>query len=139
MTSSLDDMYREIILDHFRSPRGRKPLERPDITSGGHNPSCGDEIEMAIQVDDDILKDIHVNCKGCAISVASGSMLTEVVKGKSFDEVVRLAEIVKKMLKGEEEHIPDDIGEISRPCQVRPSGLGDPDRGVEKLPGRPPK
>jgi nitrogen fixation NifU-like protein len=124
MTSSLDDMYREIILDHYRSPRGRKPLDKTDIASGGQNPSCGDEIEMEIRMDDDILKDIHVDCKGCAISVASGSMLTEAVKGKSFEEVVRMAELVKKMLKGDAADIPDEFGDL------------DALRGVRKFPVR---
>ena len=110
MSSSLDDMYRDIIMDHFRSPRGRKPLERVDAASDGMNPSCGDEIQVAFSMDrdKDILTDVHVNCKGCAISVASGSMLAETVKGKSFEEVLKIAEIVKKMLKGEEVEIPDD-------------------------------
>ena len=108
MSSSLDDMYREIIMDHYRSPRGRTPLEKTDASSEGQNPSCGDEIEVAFSMDKDILTDVHVNCKGCAISVASGSMLAETVKGKSFEEVLKIAEIVKKMLKGEEVEIPDD-------------------------------
>lgn len=108
MSSSLDDMYREIIMDHYRSPRGRAPLKKTDASSEGQNPSCGDEIEVAFSMDNDILTDVHVNCKGCAISVASGSMLAETVKGKSFEEVLKIAEIVKKMLKGEEVEIPDD-------------------------------
>jgi len=108
MSTSLDDMYREIIMDHFRSPRGKTPLEKTDASSEGMNPSCGDEIQVDFSADKDILTDVHVNCKGCAISVASGSMLAETVKGKSFDQVLRIAEIVKKMLKGEEVEIPDD-------------------------------
>ena len=75
MSSSLDEMYREIILDHYRAPRGKKPLDKSDFSSDGHNPSCGDEIEMNVELDNGVLKDIHVNCRGCAISVASGSIL----------------------------------------------------------------
>lgn len=119
MSHSLDDMYREIILDHYRSPRGKKPLEHADITSNGHNPSCGDEISMEVEMDHGVLKNVHVNCHGCAISVASGSMLAEVVKGRSFEEVKKIAEAVRKMLKGEEVELPTDIGDIDALQGVR--------------------
>ena len=119
MSSSLDDMYREVILDHYRAPRGSKPLQTIDITTGGHNPSCGDEIEMDIEVKDGILKDVHVNCKGCAISVASGSILAEAVKGKPFEEVLRIGESVKKLLKGETEDIPEEHEDLEALKGVR--------------------
>lgn len=119
MTPSLDDMYREIILDHYRSPRGKKPLPHADITTRGQNPSCGDEISLDVEMDHGVVKDVHVNCHGCAISVASGSMLAETVKGRSFEEVQRIAEIVRKMLKGEEVQIPDDLGDIDALKGVR--------------------
>ena len=86
MSDNLDDMYREIILDHYKAPRGKKPLEDKNVTSDGHNPSCGDELRMELKVDNkNNIADVHVNCKGCAISVASGSMLAEYVKGKSVN------------------------------------------------------
>jgi nitrogen fixation NifU-like protein len=119
MTPSLDDMYREIILDHYRSPRGKKPLEHSDITTKGQNPSCGDEISVDVEMDAGVVKDVHVSCHGCAISVASGSMLAETVKGRSFEEVKRIAEIVRKMLKGEQVEIPDDLGDIDALKGVR--------------------
>lgn len=119
MSHSLDDMYREIILDHYRSPRGKKPVDHADITSNGHNPSCGDEISMEVEMDHGVLKDVHVNCHGCAISVASGSMLAEVVKGRSFEDVKRIAESVRKMLRGEEVELPEDIGDIDALQGVR--------------------
>lgn len=119
MTASLDDMYREIILDHYRAPRGKKPVGHADISTRGQNPSCGDEISLDVEMDKGIVKDVHVNCHGCAISVASGSMLAEAVKGRPLAEVVRIAEIVKKMLKGEEVEIPDDIGDIDALKGVR--------------------
>ena len=115
----LDDMYRDIILDHYRSPRGKKPLEKSNVASSGQNPSCGDEIRMELAVEDEILKDVHVDCKGCAISVASGSMLAETVKGKSFDEVRKLTDTIKKMLKGEIEEPSEDIGDLGALAGVR--------------------
>jgi nitrogen fixation NifU-like protein len=74
MSEPLDDMYRDIIMDHFRSPRGKKLLEQVDIESQGSNPACGDELEMQVEMDEGAVKNIHVGCRGCAISVASGSM-----------------------------------------------------------------
>ena len=119
MSSALDDMYREIILDHYKSPRGKKPLESANVSTDGHNPSCGDEITVDVQIEDSVLKDIHVGCKGCAISVASGSILAETVKGKTFDEVQKIAEAVKKMLKGESEEVPEDHEDLDALKGVR--------------------
>lgn len=119
MSHSLDDMYREIILDHYRSPRGKNHVAKADITSSGHNPACGDEISMEVQMDHGVLKDVHVSCHGCAISTASGSMLAEAVKGKSFEEVKRIAEVVKKMLKGEAGELPEDLGDLDALKGVR--------------------
>ncbi|MDZ4723160.1 MAG: SUF system NifU family Fe-S cluster assembly protein [candidate division Zixibacteria bacterium] len=101
MNASLDDMYREIILEHYRSPRGKKQVARVDISSDGINPSCGDEIALRVEMNQGNLADIHVDCKGCAISVASASMLVETVKGKSFEDARRIVEAVRSMLKGE--------------------------------------
>lgn len=119
MSQPLDDMYREIILDHYRAPRGKKPLEHSDFASDGMNPSCGDEISMEVEMDNGVLKDVHVNCRGCAISVASGSMLAETVKGKSFDEVEKLAATVRKVLKGETAEIPEEFGDLDALKGVR--------------------
>jgi nitrogen fixation protein NifU and related proteins len=112
MSDPLDDLYRDIIMDHFHSPRGAKKLADADVTNEGKNPSCGDEIEVALKVDDQTVDDVSVACKGCAISVASGSMLAEAVKGKSVTEVKRIASLVKAMLKGESVVVDDDLGDI---------------------------
>lgn len=112
MNEKLDDMYREIILDHYRAPRGKKPVEKTDIASDGHNPSCGDDIVLRVEIDKDKVKDVHVDCKGCAISVASGSMLAEYIKGKPLSEAKKIAEQVRKMLKGEDPKFTQDVGDI---------------------------
>lgn len=119
MNDELDDMYRDIILDHFRSPRGKKPVGKADIASDGHNPSCGDDVTVELEMADGNVKNVHVDCHGCAISVASASMLAEVIKGKSIDEVKKIAEIVKKMLKGEMDAIPEDAGDLDSLKGVR--------------------
>ena len=119
MSEPLDDMYRDIIMDHFRSPRGKKPLDHAHITSEGSNPACGDELEMQVEMDDGTLKNIHIDCRGCAISVASGSMLAEIIKGRSLEEARRIAELVRRMLKGEDVDLPDDLGDIDALQGVR--------------------
>ncbi len=112
MPDPLEDLYREIILDHYHSPRGNKKIENPDIKNEGKNPSCGDEIELSLKLDDHKIDDISVACKGCAISVASGSLLAEAIKGKSIAEVKKIASVVKSMLKGEEVPPDADLGDI---------------------------
>lgn len=125
MNDALDSLYREVVLDHYKNPRGKKKLAHVDIKNEGKNPMCGDEIEVEVELDGDRVKDLSVSCAGCAISVASGSMLYEVIKGKSLDEVKKIARIVKAMLKGEE-YSTDGID------------LGDLDvlEGVRKFPVR---
>lgn len=119
MNDPLDDLYRDIILDHYRSPRGNQPLDKSDIRSEGQNPSCGDEISLEVRVDGDTVQDVHVNCRGCAISVASGSMLAEYVKGKSIDEVRKMSETVRKLLKGEETEVPEEADDLDALKGVR--------------------
>ena len=100
MSENLNSLYRDIIMDHYRYPRGKKHLEQASIKGEGKNPTCGDEIEMELKIDHDKVEDLSIICKGCAISVASGSILSEIIKGKSLDEVKKIAGIVKSMLKG---------------------------------------
>ncbi len=119
MNDQLDDLYRDIILDHYRAPRGKQPLDKSDISSEGQNPSCGDEIVLEVKVDGDTVQDVHVNCQGCAISVASGSMLAEYVKGKSIDEVKKMSEMVKKLLKGEDTEVPEEADDLDALKGVR--------------------
>lgn len=119
MNDQLDDLYRDIILDHYRAPRGRQPLDKSDISSEGQNPSCGDEIVLEVKVDGDTVQDVHVNCQGCAISVASGSMLAEYVKGKSIDEVKKMSETVRKLLKGEDTEVPEEADDLDALKGVR--------------------
>jgi nitrogen fixation NifU-like protein len=82
-----DDIYREIILDHYRNPRNKGKLPNADISIHDSNPLCGDEIDMHLQIDGDKIKDIRFEGRGCAISQASASMLTEVVMGKPLSAV----------------------------------------------------
>ena len=84
------------------------------VASEGKNPTCGDEIELALEIDNGKVANISVGCKGCAISVASASMLSELVVGKTLAEVKKIAEAVKALLKGEEDisHIDISLGDL---------------------------
>jgi len=86
----MDDFYKEYILDHYRSPRNFGKFENPDASAEDVNPLCGDQIRIELQVRDGKVCDIRFSGKGCAISQASVSMLTESVKGKSLEDIVRL-------------------------------------------------
>lgn len=84
------DIYREIILDYYRNPRNYGKIENPDISKRDSNPLCGDELEMHINLKDDKVYDVKFTGKGCAISQASASMLTELIMGKDFEYVKKL-------------------------------------------------
>jgi nitrogen fixation NifU-like protein len=81
------DIYKDIILDYYRNPRNFGDLQEPDVRAKDSNPLCGDIIEMQLKIGDGKIEDIRFKGKGCAISQASASMLTELVKGKTLDEV----------------------------------------------------
>jgi nitrogen fixation NifU-like protein len=98
----LDDLYREIILDHYRTPRNRGELPPPAAHAVGHNPLCGDEIEVYLDVHDGVIGDIKVGGQGCSISQSSASMMSQAVKGKSVDEVRALVHKFKSMMSIEE-------------------------------------
>ena len=83
----MDDMYREIILEHYKYPHNAGTLEHPDITHEEHNPLCGDRIRIDLQVESGIITDVRFQGRGCAISQASASLLTDELKGKSVEDV----------------------------------------------------
>ncbi len=113
MPERLDELYRDIIMDHYRSPRGHKKIQDANLQNEGQNPSCGDEIEVSLKIADDKVEDIGVECAGCAISVASSSMLAEIIKGKSLTEVKRIASAIKAILKGENDLAENtDLGDL---------------------------
>lgn len=85
------ELYTEIILDHFKSPKNYGLLDEPTITLSGGNVHCGDQVAFGIKLKDDLIHDIKFQSKGCAVSRASSSMLTELVKGKSLDIISKLS------------------------------------------------
>jgi nitrogen fixation NifU-like protein len=87
---SLDDFYRQNILDHYQNPRNFGTLERPDISAEDSNPLCGDKIRIDLRVKDGTIEEVRFSGVGCSISGAAASMLTEEVKGKTLEEVKRI-------------------------------------------------
>lgn len=84
------DIYREIILDNYKYPRNFGRIKNPTVSSGQNNPSCGDDISMDIKIKSKIIEDIKFYGQGCAISIASASLLTENVLGKNTDEILKM-------------------------------------------------
>jgi len=83
----MDDFYRENILDHYKNPRNSGHLDHPTVSAEGENPLCGDELAVELDVDGDVVRDVRFNGRGCAISQAAASMISDVVKGKTVAEV----------------------------------------------------
>ena len=123
----LEDLYREIILDHYKSPRNRGTLEPPAIRTEGHNPLCGDEIEVYIAVDNDIVSDIKISGQGCSISQSSASMMSAAIKGKPVAEVRALIHRFKHMMS---------IEDVEEPDTSAPLGDLEALQGVVKFPVR---
>jgi nitrogen fixation NifU-like protein len=109
---SLDDLYREVILDHYRSPRNKRPLSGAEIDVHRNNPLCGDDITVHVAVQDGIVTDAAFEGQGCSISQASASMLTERIKGRKFDELEDLVIGFRKMMAGEDTLGEDELGDL---------------------------
>lgn len=112
----VEELYREVILDHFKSPKNRGELENANAHAEGMNPLCGDQLTIAVRIDGDEITDIRFEGHGCAISQSAASMLTALVKGKSIADVRDLAQTYKKMFGVEDgpapRHQTDDLGDL---------------------------
>ena len=101
--SELDELYREVILDHYRNPRNKKPLEAPDIEREGFNPFCGDDVILQLKLSDGGHIDIvGFQGQGCSISQSSASMLTELIEGKTVEEAQGISELFAGIMHGNE-------------------------------------
>jgi nitrogen fixation NifU-like protein len=89
--SELDSLYREVILDHYKNPRGHGVIAGADAEAEGQNPLCGDEVSIAVAFDGDTIADVKFQGRGCAISQAATSMLMDMVKGRSAEEVASMS------------------------------------------------
>ncbi len=114
--NEFEDLYREIILDHYKNPRGHGVMEDADADAEGMNPLCGDEVTIYVRFgeDSDTIDEVKFSGRGCAISQAATSMLTELVQGKTADEVARMSK----------EELLDEIGIPLTPVRLKCALLG---------------
>ncbi|MDZ7314631.1 MAG: SUF system NifU family Fe-S cluster assembly protein [candidate division KSB1 bacterium] len=106
----LDELYQEIILEHYKQPKNQGELPEPDVVIEGHNPFCGDQIKLTMRMRNGVVEDVKFSGSGCAISQASASVMTEHIKGKTVEEVQKLFREFTGMVKGEDPlhpHIPE--------------------------------
>ncbi len=111
MSLPLDDLYREIILDHYKQPRNRGELDPHTVRVEGTNPLCGDEIQIDLLLNDGGVENLAFKGQGCSISQASASMMTEAVKSKPVEEVRDLIETFKSMMHGDEVDV-EQLGDL---------------------------
>ena len=135
--AGLEDLYKEIVIDHYRSPRNRGELEAPPARHAeGFNPLCGDEVHVYVLVNDGVIDEVAIGGQGCSISQASASMMSAAIKGKTLAEVAELTDAVKSMMSIHEHALEDDdSGVLPDPPEVE---LGDLEalKGVVKFPVR---
>jgi nitrogen fixation NifU-like protein len=106
------DLYQEVILDHTKSPRNFERMEGADRSADGDNPLCGDELTVYLDIEDNVVEDVTFEGEGCAISKASGSVMTEAVKGQPVEEVEDLIDVFQKLVTGDEEVNEMDAAEL---------------------------
>ena len=137
--ADLEELYREIILDHYRSPRNRGELDSPPAHRvEGFNPLCGDEVVVSMVVSDGKLADLKIGGSGCSISQSSASLMSAAVKGKPVDQVRRLISTFKGMMSIHEATLDHDLLEPEEPEEIDLDKLGELAalQGVVKFPVR---
>jgi nitrogen fixation protein NifU and related proteins len=115
----LNDLYRDVILDHNRTPRNFGRLDPSDAQAEGYNPLCGDRLSIFVRLNGDRIEDLRFEGKGCAISTASASLMTEAVKGKSRAAVGEIFERVHSLLTSHDARPPQDLGKLAALAGVR--------------------
>ncbi|MFC3041381.1 Fe-S cluster assembly sulfur transfer protein SufU [Virgibacillus xinjiangensis] len=112
--NNLDTLYRQVIMDHYKNPRNRGSIEGDVLTVDMNNPTCGDRIQLQLQLEDGVVKDAKFEGEGCSISMSSASMMTQAVKGKTAEEALGMSDDFSKMMLGEDIEIEDDdFGEVA--------------------------
>ncbi|KOS71744.1 nitrogen fixation protein NifU [Lysinibacillus contaminans] len=110
--NNLDQLYRSVIMDHYKNPRNKGSLDNDAVTIDMNNPTCGDRIHLTLKVTDGVVEDAKFDGEGCSISMSSASMMTQIIKGKKIEEALELAEIFSKMMMGEEYSEKYDLEDI---------------------------
>jgi len=111
--NNLDTLYRQVIMDHYKTPRNRGVLEDSSMTVDMNNPTCGDRIRIQLKIEDGVVKDAKFEGEGCSISLASASMMTQAIKGNKLEDALRMSQIFSDMMLGKELDAGDlDLGDI---------------------------
>ncbi|KUF30104.1 MULTISPECIES: Fe-S cluster assembly sulfur transfer protein SufU [Lysinibacillus] len=110
--NNLDQLYRSVIMDHYKNPRNKGSLQEDAVTIDMNNPTCGDRIHLTLKVTDGIVEDAKFDGEGCSISMSSASMMTQLIKGKKVEEAIELSDIFSKMMMGEEYSDKYDLEDV---------------------------
>jgi nitrogen fixation NifU-like protein len=119
MIEQLDELYREVILDHFKSSSHAGEIADAQIKAEGNNPLCGDELTFHLKMDNGRLQRVRFRGKGCAISQAAASMLAQQVEGKSLEQTRQIIETMKALMQGQEPDPSVDLGDLEALAGVR--------------------
>ena len=114
----IDDLYKEVILDHSKKPRNFGPIDNANAHAEGFNPLCGDRLTLELKLEGDIVKDAGFKGAGCAISMASASLMTETLKGKTRAEAEELFQRFHQLLTTDAPQ-PENLGKLAVFCGVR--------------------
>ena len=116
-SNNLDQLYRRVIMDHYKNPRNKGSIEDGALTIDMNNPTCGDRIHLTLQVEDGIIQNAKFDGEGCSISMASASMMTQAVKGKNVEEALQLSTTFSDMMLGKDydnfDELEEDIESLS--------------------------
>ena len=112
MFGELRELYQEVILDHGKNPRNFGVLEQYTCTAEGNNPMCGDQLTVYIDIKDDIVSDVSYRARGCAISIASASIMSSMIKGRTIEDVHILFDKLHKLCTGQEVADDDDTEKL---------------------------
>ena len=104
---ALDALYQEVILDHYQNPRNRTPLAEPSVATEGYNPVCGDQLTLQLRVEDGRITQVGLQGRGCAISQASASMMTEAIQARTAEEADALATAFRQFMTSDESPAED--------------------------------
>ena len=107
-----DELYQDIIVDHFKHPHNKRPLTEDEVLVDEENPTCGDHIVLCAKVEDGKIVDVKFDGKGCAISMASASMMSDELIGKPVEEARKLIADFIGLIRGEKEMSPDELGDL---------------------------
>lgn len=109
---ALDDIYKEVILDHYKNPRNKRELPEATLRCSRNNPLCGDEITVFVRADGDTVQEVAFVGQGCSISQSSASMMTEAVSGKPLEDVRRLIHDFRAMMAGDLDPTEEEFGDL---------------------------